>query len=80
MKKTDMKAMFELAVKNDDKPAIMKMLNPVIENLAEAIKAGVLIKNVKANLSNKGITGKACEMITEMAIIRAESFMHNKAV
>lgn len=79
MTKLQLKAKLDQAIKNDDKKVIAEMLNPVIEKLASMIKAGVLIKNVRRNLENSGITGKACEMITEMATIRAESFMFNKA-
>jgi len=55
------------------------MMSPVIDQLVEMLQAGVLVKNVKRHLENKGITGKACEMVTEMAIIRRESFSHYKA-
>lgn len=79
MTKLQLKAKLDQAIKNDDKAVISEMLNPVIEKLANMIKAGVLIKNVKRNLENSGITGKACDMIAEMAQIRAENFMANKA-
>ena len=79
MTKSQLKVKLNLAIKNDDKAVISQMLNPVIEKLAQMIQAGVLIKNVKAHLSNNGITGKACDMISEMAVIRAENFMFKKA-
>lgn len=79
MTKSQLKAKLDLAIKNDDKAVIAEMLNPIIEKLSQMIMAGVLIKNVKASLSNSGITGDACDMIAEMAAIRAENFMFNKA-
>ena len=79
MTKSQLKAKLDLAIKNDDKAVIAEMLNPIIEKLSQMIMVGVLIKNVKASLSNSGITGKACGMIVEMAAIRAENFMFNKA-
>ena len=79
MIKSQLKAKLDIAIKNDDKAVISEMLNPVIEKLASMIKAGVLIKNVKRNLVSSGITGNACDMIAEMAQIRAENFMANKA-
>jgi len=79
MTKLQLKARFDLAVKNDDKASLMLMLNPLIEKLSTMIIAGTLIKTVKAHLSNNGITGKACDMLTEMAVIRAEKFVHYKA-
>jgi len=79
MTKSQLKSKLDQAIKNNDKAVIAEMLNPVIEKLASMIKAGVLIKNVKRSLVNSGITGKACDMIAEMAQIRAENFMTNNA-
>ena len=74
MTKSQLKAKLDKAIKANDKAVIMEMLSPLIEKLAGMIQAGVLIRNVKAHLSNNGITGKACEMIAEMAVIRADNF------
>lgn len=74
MTKSQLKAKLDKAIKENDKVVIMEMLNPLIEKLAGMIQAGVLIKNVKAHLSNNGITGKACEMIAEIAVIRVKNF------
>jgi len=79
MTRSQLKAKLEEAIKNDDKAAILEIFGPVLDKLASMIQCGTLIRNVKAHLSNNGITGKACDMITEIAIIRAESFMHYKA-
>jgi hypothetical protein len=79
MTKSEMKATFALAVKNDDKETLLKMLSPLIEKLSKMIIAGVLIKNVKLHLCNNGITGKASEMVAEMAQVRADNFMHYAA-
>ncbi len=79
MTKSEMKTKLDNAIATNNKPVIMAMLSPVIEKLSNMIIDGVLIKNVKAHLSNNGITGKACDMISEMAIIRAENHMFNKA-
>lgn len=78
MTKSEFKAKLDLAIKNDDKPVIMEMLNPLIEKLSVMINRGILIKNVKRHLVHGGITGKACDMLAEMAIIRAESFQFYK--
>ena len=69
-----MKTKLDKAIAEDNKPVIMEMLNPVIEKLSVMILQGVLVKNVKRHLENNGITGKACDMIAEMAVIRAENF------
>ena len=74
MTKQEMKIKLNKAIAEDNKPVIMEMLNPLIEKLSVMILQGVLIKNVKRHLSNNGITGKACDMISEMAAIRAENF------
>lgn len=79
MNNLEMVSKFKAAVKNDDKKVLMEMMSPVIDQLVEMLQAGVLVKNVKRHLENKGITGKACEMVAEMAIIRRESFSHYKA-
>ena len=79
MTKSEFKAKLDLAIKNDDKPVIMEMLDPLIEKLSVMINHGILIKNVKRHLVHGGITGAACDMLTEMAIIRAERFQHHKA-
>ena len=74
MTKQEMKIKLDKAIAEDDKPVIMEMLNPVIEKLSLMILQVVLIKNVKRHLENNGITGKACDMIAEMATIRAGNF------
>ena len=79
MTKAEMKANLDKAISEDSKPVIMEILNPLIEKLSVMINHGILIKNVKRHLVHGGITGKACDMITEMAIIRAENFQARKA-
>lgn len=79
MTKSQMLAKFKKAVKEDDKETLMVMLDPLLESLSNSIQQGVLIKNIKARISNSGITGKCCEMVAEMAVIRAEKFMFYKA-
>jgi len=79
MNKLEMKAKLDKAIAENDKSVIMEMLSPLIEKLSVMINNGVLIKNVKRHLVHNGINGKACDMITEMAVIRAESFQFYKA-
>lgn len=63
-------------LKKEDKTEALKVLNPVIQFLSDMINSGVLLKNVKRHLENKGITGKACNNLIELAKLRAEKFRH----
>ena len=78
MTKSQFKAKLDKAIAEDNKGVITEMLNPIIEKLSQMFVGGVLMSNVKRHLSNKGITGKACDMIAEMALVRAENFWTNK--
>lgn len=69
---------FKKAIKNDDKATIMEMMSPLLDDLAKRIMAGTLMVNIKAHLVHGGVTGKACDMLAEMAEIRAQKFMHYK--
>ncbi len=79
MTKSEIRIKFNAAIKEDDKATLMEMIGPLLDKLANMIVSGTLIENVKAHLSNNGLKGEAMNMITEMAVIRAENFMHYKA-
>jgi len=59
---------------------ILEQLNPLIEIASKMILAGVLKKNAILHFTNKGFPFAAAENIVEMAAIRAENFLHNKAI
>lgn len=63
-------------LQKEDKTEALKVLNPVIQYLSDMINKGVLLKNVKRHLENKGITGGACDNLIELAQLRADKFRH----
>lgn len=79
MTKQEMSIKLKAAIKADDKATIIGIMSPVLDKLAMMIVQGILIKNVKRHLVHAGIAGECCDMIAEMAKIRAEKFMCNKA-
>lgn len=56
-----------------------EMMNGLVDYATKALQSGVLLKNVKATFTNKGVSSDLADSILEKAEINFKDLSHYKA-